>query len=63
MNKSFETQLSNIVGKGNKQEGLIEIKEKSSFRNLYKVIKKVQSLPEGKEFENITKMVYENHVK
>ena len=51
------------MGKGNKQEGLIEIKEKSSFRNLYKVIKKVQSLPEGKEFENITKMVYENHVK
>ena len=62
LNKSFENQLVLIAGKGNKENRLEEIKNKSSFKNLYKMIKKTENLPEGDEFGAITKMVYENHV-
>ena len=62
LNKSFENQLVLISGKGNKGSRLDEIKNKSSFKNLYKMIKKTENLPEGVEFDSIKKMVYENHV-
>lgn len=35
----------------NKKDCLDDFKQTSSFNNLYKVIKKVENLPEGKEFK------------